>query len=251
MTTLTSLLQVLSDNEPFHLCSAPSLRAVSETALLHAAEVPDRAHIDGPITSGLWKSKHAPRRWHGPFAVDAGLHLRGESHHTLDGLWRRPDGRYSLMEAKGPLDAPHARHALKKLTRWMELAHGHNAVTWAWLADWWLTRHRSWERAKRRDPREYLRELEDFVHASLGRDWMDLDAGQPPAVHIVCSGINRAALEYLHEWRQRYGGEISEFSLWVLHAPPDGVPSKDEDALNWHRLDLLTAEVSEEPHPPA
>jgi hypothetical protein len=242
MSRKSQLSRALAASPHLGLSMSASERFLSETELLRATRVPDAAYLEWHIKGLLKKGRSAPDRWDGPFVPKDGLHIRGESHHNLDGVWRRGNGGFVLMEAKGALDARHARHALKKLTRWMELAHGHNEVTWAWFADWWLTRHRSWESGKK--PHDQLELLRQFVSRRLGQDWMKLPAYRAPAVHLVCSGVNESALDEIETWIERYEPRIASFDLWVLHVAKPAPGSGGTPSLRWHRLNAFTGEAS-------
>lgn len=77
------------DKPPEGLCR-------SETELKRACEVEDRAYTrDSVHALAPYKKKAGvePQRWDGPFVPSGrSLHVRGESHHHLDGAWRRSNG---------------------------------------------------------------------------------------------------------------------------------------------------------------
>ncbi len=238
---------ILNDHPKLAAPRGDSKRRSSETDLLAAVERPDDAYESLGIETT--RNMQTLKQWYGPFWNRDNLHIQGESHHNLDGVWRRPNGGFVLMEAKGPLDSGHARHALKKLTRWMELAHGRNDVTWAWYADWWLTRHESWEWKSGHDPKQRLRALQAFVEDRRLGDWRSLDANVPPSIHLVCSGLKGGWSQRVVDWVNRYRSQIQSFDIWVLHAPLKPEGRLPETLLRWHRLDVLSAQVSEVAHP--
>lgn len=158
----------------------------------------------------------------GEYIAEPAWHIRGERFHRLDGLWRRPDGRYLLFEAKGRLNSANARHVVEKLHHWMVLAHGRDDVVRAWMLDWLLMRtKRGWQSRDVQVGVEHALFAE--ISGAIG-PWDSLVNG-PPDIVVLCDGqvgssAMRTLREFWDQWQHQLEGGVQEVVQVVGHEGP-------------------------------
>ena len=196
-------------------------RGIGETVLQRGLSVEDTDNMVQTPGNRPWFDR--PERYEIPGAGD-GFHLRGERFHRLDGLWRRRDGSYLLLEVKGKIGKGEGLHVAEKLHHWMRLAHGRDAVVRAWALDWLCMRNKAWGAIAEQARLEA--ELDAAVAGKLGRTWdlgrtSDTSPGPSPDIVVLCERISETAAGLLRDFERAWQGQVASAEVWRIDQVDD------------------------------